>query len=124
MVKATKKSLPRNDKSQPAALLATINLHKRLHGVTFKRKAPRAVKEIKKFAAKIMGTSVVRVHEQLNQKVWTKGVRNVPYRIRVKMTRKRNDDENAKEKMYTLVEWEQSAVDLKGLKTEKAEITA
>jgi large subunit ribosomal protein L31e len=123
MVKATKK-MPRNDKSQPAALLATINLHKRLHGVTFKRKAPRAVKEIKKFASKIMGTSVVRVHDRLNQKVWSKGVRNVPYRIRVKMTRKRNDDENAAEKMYTLVEWESSAVDLKGLKTVKAEETA
>jgi large subunit ribosomal protein L31e len=28
----------------------TIHLHKRLHGVTFKNRAPNAVKEIKKFA--------------------------------------------------------------------------
>ena len=35
----------------------TINLHKRLHRVTFKRKAPRAVKEIKKFATKVRASS-------------------------------------------------------------------
>uniref|UniRef100_V5HWC3 Putative ribosomal protein l31 n=1 Tax=Ixodes ricinus TaxID=34613 RepID=V5HWC3_IXORI len=30
----------------------SIHLHKRLHGVGFKRRAPRAIKEIKKFAEK------------------------------------------------------------------------
>merc|ERR1711994_695746 len=33
----------------------TINLHKRLHGIGFKYRAPRAIKEIKKFAEKQMG---------------------------------------------------------------------
>jgi large subunit ribosomal protein L31e len=33
----------------------TVHLHKRLHGVGFKRKAPRAIKEIRKFAEKQMG---------------------------------------------------------------------
>ena len=33
-------------------------MHKRLHGIGFKYKAPRAVKEIKKFAEKQMGTKV------------------------------------------------------------------
>lgn len=28
----------------------TINMHRRLHKITFKRRAPRAVAEIKKFA--------------------------------------------------------------------------
>lgn len=32
----------------------TIHLHKRLHGVTFKKRAPRAIKEIKEFAFKSM----------------------------------------------------------------------
>jgi len=32
----------------------TIHLHKRLHGVTFKKRAPRAIKEIKAFATKSM----------------------------------------------------------------------
>lgn len=37
----------------------TINLHKRLHKITFKRKAVRAVKEIVKFAKKNMQTEVI-----------------------------------------------------------------
>ena len=36
----------------------TINLHKRLHKICFKRKAPRAIKEISKFAKKNMLTEV------------------------------------------------------------------
>lgn len=49
----------------------TINLGKRLHGITFKKKAPRAVKEIKKFATKMMGTKDVRVDVKLNKAVWS-----------------------------------------------------
>lgn len=37
----------------------TINLHKRLHKVTFKRKAVRAVKEIVAFAKRNMQTDVI-----------------------------------------------------------------
>merc|ERR1712007_76118 len=60
----------------------TINLHKRLHGCTFKKMAPKAVKEIKKFAQKTMGTSDVRVDVKLNKHIWSRGVRNVPTRVR------------------------------------------
>lgn len=35
----------------------TIHLSKRLYGVTFKKRAPRAIKEIKLFAQKTMKTS-------------------------------------------------------------------
>lgn len=49
----------------------TINLGKRLHGITFKKKAPRAVKEIKKFAQKQMKTKDVRVDVKLNKAVWS-----------------------------------------------------
>ena len=82
----------------------TIHLHKRLQGITFKKKAPRAISEIRKFATKIMGTKDVRVDTALNKAVWAKGIRNIPYRIRVRLARKRNDDEEAKEKLYTLVQ--------------------
>ncbi|XP_036604552.1 elongation factor 1-beta-like [Trichosurus vulpecula] len=34
----------------------TFNIHKRLHGVGFEKQAPRALKEIRKFAMKEMGT--------------------------------------------------------------------
>merc|ERR1712193_594189 len=80
----------------------TINLHKRIHKITFKKRAPRAVKEIRQFARKEMGTQDVRVDTELNKFVWSKGIGNVPYRVRVRLTRKRNDDEDAKEEMYTL----------------------
>ena len=66
---------------------------------TFKNKAPRALREIKKFAQKAMFTKDVRVEPNLNKYVWSQGIRNVPYRVRVRLTRKRNDDEEAKEKV-------------------------
>lgn len=63
-----------------------------------------------------MGTTDVRIEASLNKAVWRKGVRNVPARVRVLLARKRNEDEEAKEKLYTLV----SAIDVatfKGLQT-------
>ncbi|XP_075510962.1 large ribosomal subunit protein eL31-like [Primulina tabacum] len=81
----------------------TINLHKRLHGCTFKKKAPTAIKEIRKFAQKAMGTTDVRVDVKLNKQIWSRGIRSVPRRIRVRVSRKRNDDEDAKEELYSLV---------------------
>uniref|UniRef100_A0A3P9I2E3 Large ribosomal subunit protein eL31 n=1 Tax=Oryzias latipes TaxID=8090 RepID=A0A3P9I2E3_ORYLA len=81
----------------------TINIHKRIHGVGFKRRAPRAINEIRKFAMKEMGTPDVRIDTRLNKAVWSKGVRNVPYRMRVRLSRKRNEDEDSPNKLYTLV---------------------
>lgn len=37
----------------------TIHLSKRLYGVTFKKRAPRAVREVKKFAQQMMKTRYV-----------------------------------------------------------------
>ena len=65
--------------------------------------APRAVKEIKKFAKKAMGTSDVRLDVKLNKHLWSRGVRNVPDRVRIRIARKRNDDEDAKEELYSYV---------------------
>merc|ERR1712166_1197538 len=79
----------------------TINMHKRLHGSTFKKRAPRAIRAIKKFATQMLGTSDVRVHPQLNKAVWAKGIKNVPDRLRGE--RRRNEDEDAKEKLFTIV---------------------
>merc|ERR1711998_90470 len=53
----------------------TINMHKRLHGSTFKKRAPRAIQ----------------------------GIKNVPHRLRVRCERRRNEDEDAKEKLFTIV---------------------
>uniref|UniRef100_A0A3P9P272 Large ribosomal subunit protein eL31 n=1 Tax=Poecilia reticulata TaxID=8081 RepID=A0A3P9P272_POERE len=58
---------------------------------------------IRKFAMKEMGTPDVRIDTRLNKAVWSKGIRNVPYRMRVRLSRKRNEDEDSPNKLYTLV---------------------
>merc|ERR1712010_134846 len=55
----------------------TIHMHKRIHGIGFKSKAPRAIKEIRKFAEKMMGTPDVRIDIRLNKHIWSQGIRHV-----------------------------------------------
>ena len=43
---------------EPVTRDYTVNLHKRLQKIAFKRRAPRAVKELVKFAQKNMFTQV------------------------------------------------------------------
>ena len=50
------------------------------------------------------GTTDVRLDPELNKKVWEQGVKGVPYRIRVRISRRRNDEEGAKEKLYSYVQ--------------------
>lgn len=57
----------------------TIHLSKRVHGVGFKKRAPRAIKEIRKFAEKNMGTNDVRIDTRLNKHIWSKGIRWVSF---------------------------------------------
>ncbi|XP_032256337.1 60S ribosomal protein L31-like [Phoca vitulina] len=81
----------------------TTNIHKHIHGVGFKKRAPRALKEIRKFATKETGTPDVCTDTRLNKAVWAKGIRNVLYCIRVQLSRKCNEDEDSPNKLYTLV---------------------
>jgi large subunit ribosomal protein L31e len=71
---------------------------------SFKKRAPKAIKVIREFVAKAMGTKDVRVAPELNTAVWNRGVKSVPHRIRIRVSRKRNDEEDAKEKLYSLVQ--------------------
>ncbi|KAL7414026.1 ribosomal protein L31e-domain-containing protein [Mrakia frigida] len=93
----------------------TIHLHKCVHGRSFKKRAPWAVKSIIAFATKSMGTKDVRVDPKLNQAVWAQGVKNVPKRLRIRLERKRNDEENAKDKLYTLATIVPGVTSFKGL---------
>uniref|UniRef100_A0A8C2N478 Large ribosomal subunit protein eL31 n=1 Tax=Cricetulus griseus TaxID=10029 RepID=A0A8C2N478_CRIGR len=68
------------------------SIHKRIHGV-----------EIWKFAMKEMGTPDVHIDTRLNKAVRAKRIRNVPYRIHVRLSRKRNEDEASPNKLNTLV---------------------
>merc|ERR1719498_1153913 len=64
-----------------------------------------------------MSTKDVRIDTKLNKAIWVQGIRNVPKRIRVRMSRRRNEDEDAKEKMFTLVQ-HVPVESFKGLQTE------
>ncbi len=55
----------------------------------------------------------------MNRWVWNQGIRNVPNKIRVRISRKKNEDEDAKEKFYSLVQHLQVDT-FEGLKTENA----
>lgn len=69
-----------------------------------------------------MGTTNVRVDVKLNKHVWSRGIRSVPRRVRVCIARKRKDDEDAKEELYSLVTVaEIPAKGLKGLGTKVIE---
>ena len=80
----------------------TIHLHKLVHGRSFKKRAPHAIKSIRKFALQAMGTKDVRVDTGLNKQIWSRGIKKVPHRLRIRLSRRKNDEENAKEKFYTL----------------------
>ncbi|XP_052028777.1 60S ribosomal protein L31-like [Apodemus sylvaticus] len=80
-----------------------INIHKCIiHGMNLKKRAPWALKEIQKFAMKEMGIPDVSIDTRLNKAIWAKGRRDVPYNIRVRLSRKYKD-EDSPNKLYTLV---------------------
>merc|ERR1719502_1302526 len=67
-----------------------------------------------------MGTKDVRIDTGLNKFIWSTGVRNVPRRVRVRLQRKRNEDEDAAEKMFPLV-GHVRVESFKGLQTENVQ---
>lgn len=95
----------------------TIHIGKAIHGCTRKTRAPRAIKAIKSFATKAMSTSDVRVDPMLNKAIWEKGIKSIPRRVRVRLSRKRNEEEGAKNKLYTFVTYV-PVTDFHGLETE------
>jgi large subunit ribosomal protein L31e len=102
MVKTAKKG--GRKVQEPLTRDYTVHLHKYVHKVQFKKRAPKAIKTIKRFAARAMFTRDVRIDTKLNKFIWSNGVRNVPRRVRIRCSRKRNEDEEAKYKTYTLVQ--------------------
>lgn len=98
MARGNKNTSERKTRSALTDVVAreyTIHLHTRVHGKGFKHRAPSAVKAVKAFAQKHMGTKKVVLEPSLNSAIWGKGIKNVPHRIRVRLHRKRNDDEDA-----------------------------
>merc|ERR1711977_638323 len=94
----------RSKELQVATRDYTLNMHKRLQGVAFKKRATRAVRECKRFAAKEMLTGDVRIDTNLNHFLWSRGCRNVPRKVRIRVSRTQNEEEDAKEKFYSTVQ--------------------
>lgn len=68
----------------------------------------------------MMRTDDVRIDTKLNQFIWSSGVRNLPKKVRVRVTRKRNESENEKKsEWFTLVQ-HVDIDDFAGRLTEKA----
>lgn len=59
---------------------------------------PLALREIWKFAMKEMCADTT-----LSKAVWAKGIKDIPYSILVRLSRKHNEDEDLPNKLYTLV---------------------
>ena len=54
-----------------------LNIHLVSFCRAFKKRAPRAVKELKKFAEKMMKTPDVRIDSKLNKEIWSQGIKFV-----------------------------------------------
>jgi ribosomal protein L31E len=67
-------------------------------------KLPTACKLCLLTTTRTQGTKDVRLDPLLNKKVWEAGIKGVPFRLRVRISRKRNDEEGAKEKLYSYVQ--------------------
>ena len=87
---------------------------------TFKKRAPKAIKVIRKFAEQTMKTSDVRIDASLNKAIWSRGIKSVAHRVRVRIERRRNDDQESKEKFYSYVSFVPVS-SFKGLQTTTVE---
>ncbi|KAF0852332.1 60S large subunit ribosomal protein eL31 (rpL31) [Andalucia godoyi] len=102
---------PTTDKKHPRSSFEavtreyTVNLHKRVFKESFKKRAKTAMKQIKEFARATMRTEEVHVEPTLNKAVWARGVKNPPTRIRVRIARRRSEDEDAKNAWYCVVSY-------------------
>ena len=62
----------------------------------------------------------MKITHELNKAIWLNGIRNIPRRIRVRVIRKRNEDEDAAEKFFSVVDYVPT-VAFNGLKTVNSE---
>lgn len=63
-----------------------INIHKCARGVSFKKHAPRLLRQIQKFTMEETATPDVCIDTTLNKAIWVKGRRNVPFRIPARLS--------------------------------------
>ncbi|ADG13079.1 50S ribosomal protein L31e [Methanocaldococcus infernus] len=62
----------------------TISLRDVINKSTRKKRAPRAIKKIREFLMRHMKAKEVKISNELNEKVWERGIEKPPARVRVK----------------------------------------
>ena len=102
MPKGYKPAGKKADRPELLSIETTVHMHKYLKGRTFKKRAPFAVKVLRKVAKQFMGTDDNRVDVRLNKHVWSQGIKGCPVRIRIRLDRRKNEDEDAKNDLYTV----------------------
>lgn len=110
---ATRRSLTRAKKAErkPDVLTyeTTVHLAKMIHGKSFHKKAPTAVKAIRKFAGQLMKTKDNRVDASLNGFIWSRGIKGVPGRVRVSISRKvaeaKEGSSGKRKRLYTVISY-------------------
>lgn len=98
----------------------TLHLAKAWRGQGPKKRAPRCIAYIRKMAQRLMRTEEVRIDTKLNKFCWEGGIRSPPVRVRVRISRIHNRDQDAKESMYSYVQYLPVA-SFKGLQMETVE---
>eukprot|EP00834_Sanchytrium_tribonematis_P005563 NODE_345_length_9042_cov_0.258973.p8 type:complete len:128 gc:universal NODE_345_length_9042_cov_0.258973:1793-1410(-) len=86
------KSIRIMDKQKLFTKEITVHLHKHLLGTTFKKRAPKAIKTMKKLATQMCQTDIVKIEPQLNHALWRNGIKQLPHRIRVRVQKKMEED--------------------------------
>ena len=65
--------------------IITVNMRKELTKVPRWVKAKRAVKILGKFLEKQVETENLKIDKKLNEKIWSKSIKNPPAKLRIKI---------------------------------------
>ena len=68
----------------------TIPLRDVINKSVRNKRAPRAIKKIKQFLKRHMKAEIVKIDNELNGKIWERGIEKPPARVRVKAVKEGN----------------------------------
>jgi len=60
-----------------------------------RKRAPKAIKEIRSFMERHLKTDSFVIDESINERIWERGIEKIPPRIRVKVTEEEVEEEEA-----------------------------